>query len=70
MLGLMRSFKGGKGRGEEAEIKSFTTTAFGGEIVFGPLEEFVQFFCQMTEVIFCYFVILLVCSTNGEMIHL
>lgn len=52
------------------EIKSFTTTAFGGEIVFGPVEEFVQFFCQMTEVIFCYFVILLVCSTNGEMIHL
>lgn len=66
----MRSFKGGRRGGEEVEIKSFTTTAFGGEIVFGPVEEFVQFFCQMTEVILCNFVILLVCSTNGEMIHL
>lgn len=42
------------------EKTSFTTTAFGGEIVLGPVKEFVQFFCQMTEVIFCYFVILLV----------
>lgn len=68
MLGLKRSFKGVGGG--KVEKKSFTTTAFGGEIVLGPVKEFVPFFCQMTEVIFCY--ILLFCwfaSTNGEMIH-
>lgn len=34
------------------EKKSFTTMAFGGEIVLGPVKEFVQLFCQMTEDIF------------------
>lgn len=51
------------------EKKSFTTTVFGGEIVLGPVKEFVQFFCQMTEVIFCYFVFCWFISTNGEMIR-
>lgn len=38
---------------EKGWKKAFETTAGGGEIIPGPVKEFVQFFCQMAEVIFC-----------------
>lgn len=51
-LGPDEGFKGRKKRKGCWGKKAFETTAFGGEIISGPVKEFVQFFSLMIEVIF------------------